>query len=321
MLLIDAPTVREVLTFEKLVPALRNAFSAEVHVPPRHSHEVASHECTGTSLIMPAWGGGFYGVKVVNIWPQNQARGLPGLHSSYLLHDAATGVPLALIDGNEITSRRTAAASALAAGFLARADAQKLLVIGCGRVGSLVPEAMRAVRAISSVAVWDIHRPAADRMRDELGGKGFPAHVADDLEAAVRAADIVSCATLSKEPIVRGEWLSPGSHLDLIGSFTPSMRETDPGCFANAAVFVDTAEAPQKSGDLLRAFEAGTLRLQDIAGDLFDLCRARAQGRRDPMQRTVFKAVGSALEDLAAAMLVHCAAPRGRETGTTKETT
>ena len=150
----DATRLRELLPFDRLIPALRNAFVAGATVPLRHSHTVSACGDTGTSLLMPAWDAdGFYGVKIVNIYPANHLKGLPGLHSTYVLHDARTGVPLALLDGNEITSRRTAAASALAASFLARSDACRLLVVGAGRVGSLVAPAMWVVRRLEAVAV------------------------------------------------------------------------------------------------------------------------------------------------------------------------
>ncbi|MES2185015.1 MAG: ornithine cyclodeaminase family protein [Pseudomonadota bacterium] len=312
MLQPDPARVRELLAFGRLVPALRQAFVAGATVPQRHTHVVGAGgeggegRSTGTSLIMPAWDeAGFYGVKIVNIYPGNGALGLPGLHSIYVLHDARTGVPLALLDGNEITSRRTAAAAALAASFLARPDAARLVVAGAGRVGSLLPLAMATVRTLSHVAVWDIDSAAAQRCAESLCRQGLPAEEVAGLESAVRAADIVSCATLATTPVIGAGWLPPGCHLDLIGSFTPEMTEAAPGCFAGAGVWVDTDEAMAKSGDLLNAVAAGCLRAEDIRGDLAGLCRGQVTGRAGVVQRTVFKAVGSALEDLAAATLVY----------------
>ena len=285
MRVIDAAATRAALPFERLVPALAQAFAEGAEVPPRQV--LAVHG--GTVLVMPAWNLRWFGVKTVAIQPANAARGLPGLHASYVLHDAATGVPLALIDGDEITARRTAAASALAASKLARPDARVLLVLGRGRVGRLLPEAYRAaLPSIDRVLVW--HRSSGI-----------------DLEAAVRAADIVSCATLATEPLVRGEWLRPGSHLDLIGSFTPAMREADDACFAGAALWVDTDEALLKSGDLIGPLERGVFTPADVRGTLADLARGGA-GRLSAAERTVFKSVGSALEDLAAAVLAYEAA-------------
>jgi ornithine cyclodeaminase len=250
---------------------------------------------------MPAWRtGAFLGVKTVNVFPANRERGLPAVQAVYTLFDATTGVPLALMDGAEITTRRTVAASALAASFLARADARRLLVVGAGRVAALVAEAMRAVRpAIDEVQVWN-HRPqGAAALAAQIGARPVA-----DLEAAVRDADIVSCATLAGEPLVRGAWLAPGTHLDLVGSFTPAMREADGAAFGRARVYVDTPEALAKSGDVLRAVAEGAFDLAWLQGTLAELCRGERAGRRAADEITLFKSVGSALEDLAAAELV-----------------
>ncbi len=305
----DATATRAALGFDALVPALAAAFAAEATVPPRHMHTVEAGGARGTVLIMPAWSeAGFLGIKTINIFPANGARGLPGLHATYVLYDATTGVPLAQLDGNELTAHRTAAASALGASFLAREDAANLLVLGTGRVARLLPAAHASVRPVREVQVWN-HRPEGARaLAAEWRAAGWSAHaVGDDPDAlalAVRAADIVSCATLAHAPLVRADWLTPGTHLDLIGSFTPAMREAEPACFAVAATFVDTDEALTKAGDLLDAIAAGTLRAADVRANLAQLCRGERGGRRDAAERTVFKAVGSALEDLAAATLV-----------------
>jgi len=275
---------------------------AGCEVPARQVHAVGG---ALTALVMPAWvPGRYFGLKVVNVAPGNAALGLPGLFASYQLFDATTGAPLALIDGGELTARRTAAASALAASRLAPADARRQLIVGAGRVGSLLAPACRAVREIDDVMVWSRDAQAAARLAATLVADGFPARAVGDLAAAAASADIVSCATLAAEPLIRGEWLRPGTHLDLIGGFTPAMREADDACFAGAEVWIDTAEALAKAGDLMHPIAAGALRREDVRGTLADLCAAPAVPR-DPAARTVFKSVGTALEDLAAAILVH----------------
>lgn len=301
----DEHRTRSALHFTRLVPALRDAFAGAVSVPPRHVHAIEAGADRGTVLIMPAWSeAGFLGIKTINIFPGNSAHGLPGLHATYVLYDAHTGVPLALMDGNEITAHRTAAASALGASFLARSDARRLLVLGTGRVARLLPAAHATVRTIDEVQVWN-HRPeGAQALAARWRSEGWNAQAVSELEAAVRNADIVSCATLATAPLVRGKWLAPGSHLDLIGSFTPQMREADPACFAGARTFVDTEEALSKAGDLLDAIAAGTLSRDGAQATLAELCRGAHRGRGDDSERTVFKAVGTALEDLAAATLV-----------------
>lgn len=314
MQIIDAHATRCALPFDQLVTALRERFAAGCETPLRHVHEIVNPlgDAGGdaatrrmTSLIMPAWvPGKYYGVKIINIAPGNTKRGLSGLHGSYLLFDARTGVPLAHLDGDEITARRTAAASALGGSYLAREDASRLLVVGAGRVAALLPAAWRAVRQIERVTVWARRPEEAEKLAQQWRAEGFDAAAVTNLAAACGEADVVSCATLATEPVVRGAWLSPGSHLDLIGSFTPAMREADDACFEEARVFVDTDEALTKSGDLLMPMANKVLSENDIRGTLTTLCKGVATGRRNPTERTVFKAVGSALEDLAAAMLV-----------------
>jgi ornithine cyclodeaminase len=255
---------------------------------------------------MPAWRtGGLLGVKLVSVFPGNGARGLPAVSSSYLLCDGETGRHLALIDGTEITGRRTAAASALAASFLARADAAVLLVVGAGHVAGLIPAAYTIVRPIRHVLVWNIRTAGAERLATRLHTSGFAAEAVSDLAAAVRRADIVSCATLARAPLILGEWLRPGVHLDLIGGFTPAMREADDTAVRRARVFIDTDAALAEAGDLVGPLASGALRRADIAGDLAQLCRREVSARRALGDVTLFKSVGSALEDLAAAALAY----------------
>ena len=312
MQLIDAAATRRHLPFDALIEALRAMFVAGCELPLRGTHRIGDADNGGgTLLLMPAWRvGARLGIKTVAIFPGNSALGLPGLHSTYALFDASTGVPLAQLDGNEITSRRSVAAAALAASYLARADARRLLIVGAGRVAAVLAQAMRVVRPIDQVVVWN-HRPAAAlALAAELRAAGFQASATGDLEHAVTSADIVSCATLSNTALVRGAWLRPGTHLDLIGSFTPQMREADAACFAHSRVFVDTAEAVAKSGDVLDAIAAGAFDAERLQGTLAELCAGTRPGRLDAAECTLFKAVGSALEDLAAAELVFDAVQR-----------
>jgi ornithine cyclodeaminase/alanine dehydrogenase-like protein (mu-crystallin family) len=300
---LDAPATRAHLPFAALIPALRRALVAGCELPQRHTHTIANpHGPAGTLLLMPAWRpGARLGIKTVAIFPGNSALGRPGLHSTYTLFDATTGVPLASLDGNEITSRRTAATAALAASFLARPDATRLLVLGCGRVAALVPEAMRVVRPIAQVQVWNHRAAGAERLAAELRADGVAAEAVHDLAAAVAAADIVSSATLATVPLLHGADLRAGTHVDLIGSFTPAMRESDAACFARSRVYVDTEEALAKSGDVIEARVAGAFVDADLQGTLAELCRGTRAGRGGADEITLFKAVGSALADLAAA--------------------
>jgi ornithine cyclodeaminase len=302
MRILDAAQTAAALPFDRLIPALRDAFIAGAEAPLRHRHDIAQPDgTTAALLLMPAWrANGMLGVKVVSVFPGNGARTLPAVSASYLLCDGATGQHLALIDGGEITRRRTAAASALAGSFLAREDAATLLIVGSGHVAGLMAGAYRAVRPIERALIWNIRSAGAERLAARIG-----AEAVTDLAAAVRQADIVSCATLSREPLVRGEWLRPGTHLDLIGGFTPAMREADDEAVRRSRVFIDTDAALAEAGDLLDPIAHGVLRREDVAGSLFSLCRGEMPGRRDAGEITLFKSVGSALEDLAAAGLAY----------------
>jgi ornithine cyclodeaminase/alanine dehydrogenase-like protein (mu-crystallin family) len=307
MHIFDASRTAAALPYPALIAALRERFAAGCEVPARHVHELSapgqSHKLT--SLLMPAWvPGQLYGVKVVNIAPGNNERGLPGLHGSYLLFDAVTGQALAVLDGNTLTTRRTAAASALAASFLAPAEAHHLLVLGAGAIARELPAAYAAVRPIDTVRVWARKPEAAEALAADWRAQGWAAEAVSDLAAACGQADVVSCATHATAPLVHGEWLAPGSHLDLIGSFTPAMREADDACLQGARLFVDTEEALKKSGDLLEPLRRGVISEADVRGTLTTLCKGVARGRMQAQERTVFKSVGTALEDLAAATLV-----------------
>jgi ornithine cyclodeaminase/alanine dehydrogenase-like protein (mu-crystallin family) len=306
MLHLDAQATAARLPYGRLIGALRTMFAQGCSVPPRHVHTLPG----GTSLLMPAWrtgpgGEGSYGVKVVNVFAGNAARGLSSLHASYSLFDAATGVPLAVMDGSVLTTRRTVAASALAASCLARPDARSLLVVGAGRLAAELPWAYLAVRpGLTSIRVWNHRAATAQALAASLRAQGLPAEACGKLQEAVAEADIVSCATLATEPLVQGAWLRPGSHLDLVGSFTPQMRECDAAALAGASVFIDTDEALAKAGCLLQAIGEGRFSAAEVQARLAQLCQGQHPGRRLATERTVFKSVGTALEDLAAAELV-----------------
>lgn len=310
LVVLDKEMTQKALSFDALVPALREAFAEGAEAPLRHHHFIPQGDgSTATLLLMPAWGDhGFLGIKIVTVYPANHKYGLPALHSSYLLCDGTTGRHLALLDGNTITSRRTVAASALAASFLARKDASSLLVVGSGRVASLAAYAFREVRPIRKVTVWDCRPEGAERLAAELAKAGFEASHTMDLEGAARTADIISCATLSTQPLIRGDWLKVGTHLDLIGAFTREMRESNAAAVARASVFIDTPDALKEGGDLIQAQDEGAFDEDRVQGTLQDLCRGIVPGRRTPEEITLFKSVGTALEDLAAAVLVHRAA-------------
>jgi alanine dehydrogenase len=303
--IIDAATVVTRLEPRALVSALQRMFREGCTAPPRHHHTLGVPGAPdATLLLMPAWREGAYlGVKLVTVFPGNALRALPAVSAAYVLLDANTGSIRALIDGGELTARRTAATSALAAQYLARDDAASLLVLGTGRIARQLARFHVALRPkLASVRIWGRTRAHAEAVVDELARDGIPSSVAPELDAAVATADIVSAATLAAEPLVRGRWVRPGTHVDLVGGYTPAMREADDALIERARVFVDTREgALAEAGDVVVPIARQLLRA-DTVRDLFDLCRGSDPGRTRSDEVTVFKSVGAAVEDLAAAI-------------------
>jgi ornithine cyclodeaminase len=292
-----------VLDDRSLVECLREAFREGAESPLREHYDVGAPGTEGTLLLMPAWQPGrSLGVKVVTVFPGNVARGRSAVQGSYLLLDAQTGTPRALMDGAALTRRRTAAASALAATYLARADSATLVMVGTGSLAPHLVAAHAAARPIREVRVWGRSPEKAAALAARLDRPGLRVTAAKRLEEAVRAADIVSCATLSAEPLLHGPWLRPGTHVDLVGGFTPAMREADDDAVRRSRVFVDTPAALEEAGDVVQPIARGLLRAEDVA-DLFDLVRGARPGRQGSDEITLFKSVGVALEDLAAARL------------------
>jgi ornithine cyclodeaminase len=295
------------LDYKSLVDALRDAFAGDWTVPVRHHHGIpVPGEEDQTLLLMPAWDAGkSVGIKIVTITPGNGGRNLPAVQGIYLLLDGLTGAPKALMDGKCLTVRRTAAASALAASYAARQDAKVHLMVGAGALSRPLIEAHRAVRPITRSLLWARDFGKAQAAVADMGKAGIAVEAVQDLEAAVRQADIVSTGTLSREALVKGAWLKPGTHLDLVGAFLPEMRESDDEAVRRATVFVDTREgALKEAGDIVLAIKSGALTADRIAADLFDLARGLHKGRKSDNEITLFKSVGTAIEDLAAARLL-----------------
>lgn len=305
MRVVSAEEVTRHLTWEGLIRRLHTTFVNGVESPPRHHHAMHRPDGEATMLLMPAWeAAGYIGVKMVNVFPQNADHGVPAISGLYLLSEGQYGQPLACIDGSELTRRRTAAASALAAQALASESAETLLVVGTGKLAPMVIEAHASVRPIKRVMIWGRNANKAAAIAKAYASR-FTTEVVDDLALAVPEADIVSCVTLSTQPLIKGEWLTPGTHLDLIGAFRPQMRETDAECLRRAAVFVDTyAGAQGEAGDILQAIDEGAFRFEDIQAELAEVLTGARPGRTADDAITLFKSVGASLEDLAAAIEV-----------------
>jgi ornithine cyclodeaminase len=308
MRVVTVEDIEKVLTYPALIEALREAFRAEITVPVRHHHTVPQPGKEATLLLMPAWtesGERFMGCKIVSVFPDNATRGKPSIYGTYMLMSGETGEPLAVLDGRVLTAWRTGCASALAASYLAREDAEHLVMVGAGALAPHLVQAHAAVRPIKRVTVWNRTRGNAVKLAFALAVSGIETEVTGDLEGAVREADIVSCATLSATPLIQGKWLKKGTHVDLVGAYSPKMREADDDAIKKARVYVDTrAGALKEAGDIVQPMKKGILKKESVRGDLFELARGKAKGRTSASQITLFKSVGTAIEDLAAAMLV-----------------
>lgn len=304
--LIGHKALEAALDWPDLIGQLREWYRGNaVQAPDRQVLSIAQPDGSDASLlIMPAWvPGESIGVKVVTFFPGNAAKGRPTINAGYLLFDGDTGQMQAALDGDALTARRTAAASALAADYLARKDARNLLIVGTGQLSLAVAAAHCAVRSYASVAIWGRSGDKAEAVAQVLRSQGLPAQSVDDLEATCRAADVISTVTASTRPIIHGDWLSPGSHLDLIGAFKGDMRESDDQAITQAEVFVDQRAGASLAGDLAQPLAAGRMTPEHIRADLAELCQGAHPGRDDENARTVFKSAGMALQDLAAANL------------------
>ncbi|MCW8086744.1 bifunctional Delta(1)-pyrroline-2-carboxylate/Delta(1)-piperideine-2-carboxylate reductase [Sabulicella glaciei] len=296
---LDKAAVAAALPWPRLVAALRAMFRDGCTAPLRHRHALPEG---GTLLLMPALNATHSGVKIVHVAPGNAARGLPAVHAEYLLSDAVTGAPLALLDGGELTDRRTAAASVLAASFLARPDSRRLLVLGAGKVAAALAEAHHDHWTLDEVAIWSRRPEQAAALCDRLRHHGVPARPAATPDP--RGFDIISAATLATTPLIHGRDLQPGQHLDLVGAFTRAMREADAEAVQRVLVVADTrAGVLAEGGDVVQAIAEGAVDESHVAAELADLCRGAHPGRTRPEEITLFKSVGWAGEDLAAAVM------------------
>jgi len=311
MRVFDAGAIDAALDWPAMIDAVRAAFAGALFAPPRHHLDVARvGATTATQLIMPAWSahapgpGSYLGTKIVGVFPDNGRFGLSSIQGAYLLQSGETGQALAALDGNALTAWRTAGTSALAASYLARPDASRLLMMGAGALAPRLIAAHASVRPINQVTIWNHRRAGAERLAARLADGPWRVSVCDDPEAAARAADVISCATLATAPLLRGDWLRPGQHVDLVGSFNRRLREADDEAIRRARIFVDTPAALTEGGDVAQAIDAGVITAAHAHGELADLARGAHPGRRAADEITLFKSIGASIEDLAAAILV-----------------
>ena len=307
MQIINADSVARALPYDRLIESLRKAFSTETVSPERTQHKIKTNgNSDATLLVMPAWKQGKnVGIKIVSVFPGNVEHNLSAVHANYFLLDAKNGLPKAVLDGTELTLRRTACASALAADYLANHDVKTLLMVGTGNLAPHLVKAHMQVRDYSKVIIWGRRQNKAEELISLLEFDNIKIDVAKDLKKAVSIADVISCATLSNEPLILGKWLKSGQHLDLVGAFTPEMREVDNQAVALSKITVDTYDgALSESGELIAALKEGAIVEKDILAELAEVIKEEKIVRTKADEITLFKSVGTALEDLAAAELV-----------------
>ena len=303
----DAEQVAAALPWPALIDAIEQTMTAEGSVAPERTvHPVAVLEGAPASLLLkPGWVvGDVIAIKAVTFFPDNGARGMATVNAGVLLFDGTNGGFLGACDGNELTTRRTAAASAVAAKRLVRPEVSRLLVVGTGALAPMVAQAHSQVRDYDVIEIWGRSRPKAEAVVAGLVATGLPAQVASHLDTCVGEADTITCVTATTEPLVKGAFVRAGTHIDLIGAFTPEMRETDDEVIARSDVWVDTRADGVLAGDLAQPLASGQFTLDQIQGDLAELIAGTCPRRSSDDQITLFKSAGTALEDLAAAKLV-----------------
>lgn len=295
-----------VLTREMIEPhldwlALTEALADGHRRPSPQVEDVLMGRGDDRLLSRAAWIDGLgVGVKSVTVFPENAAQGRPSVQGAMLVFDDHTGAIRAVIDNALITRWKTAGDSLLGARLLARGDARRLLIVGAGAVAASLIDAYGALIPDLEVTVWARRSDAAQALADRYPGT----RVARDLEAAVAEADIVSTCTMARTPVIRGDWLRPGQHLDLIGAYTPDMREADDRALQRARVFVDArATTIGHIGELMIPLASGAIAESDVLGDLRDLVAGRA-GRGSQDEITLFKNGGGAHLDLMTAGVI-----------------
>ena len=303
----SATSIEDRLTYSKLADAIRAAFLDATITAPTRMHLQSGDSAQDAVLVMPAWRRGGLGVvKVVTVRPANALRNMPSVQGTALLFDEASGVPVATVDATALTRWRTAATSLLAARYLARPTSTVLAMFGSGAMARHLIHAYASEFPLRTVLIWSRSEDHARRLATKLElPQSVDIVVTTDRESAGRQAHIISCATMAEAALVGGSWVQPGTHVDLVGAFTPHMRESDDRLVECAQIYVDTrAAALKEAGDLVQPLRAGVISASDILGELADIVRGPFPLRRTDTAITVFKSVGHSIEDLAAAELL-----------------
>lgn len=303
----DCNTIESLFSYKEFIPILGEYFTKDIISPQRPHYPI--HNNAGDPnmlLLMPAWQiDNFIGIKIITVFKDNADKRLNTINGTYLLLDGSTGIPVCTFDASIITSKRTAATSALASSYLARPDSQVHTMLGTGQLCNELVLAHQAILPINKINIWGRNLDKAKIKADQLQEIGLNAEATDDKSAATEAADVVSAATYSKTPIVLGKHIAKGTHVDLVGSYLPDYREADDELISKSSIFIDTKTAIHESGDLIIPLTNKIIKESDIQGTLIQLCKNEDPGRLDKNEITYFKSVGYALEDLAIAIYLH----------------
>jgi len=302
---IDSEYIESHTDYISLIDEIKKGFtSSSIEVPQRHHHNYKNppEKVDSTLLIMPAWNPGKdLGVKLVTVSPENGKHNLPSIQGTYIYFDAQKGILKAILEAKTLTAKRTAATSALAASYLAKEDASSLLMIGTGVLSTQLILAHSTVRPIKKVYVWGRDKLKVDAVCEQLKKESFEIQSVINIDEVIGNVDIISVATLSKTPLIKGKLLQKGQHIDLVGAFKKDMREADDETIKRSQVYVDTYGGMKESGDIYIPMQNGILSKNEIKADLFELCKKVKIGRNNDKEITLFKSVGHALEDLVAA--------------------
>ena len=304
--IIPASFIETHTDFPTLVDVLRNGFCTEDNITPMRHHQDFANPKEGvdsTLLLMPSINvGRNLGIKIVAVSPNNKKYNRPTIQGTYIYIDAHQGYLKAILDAKSLTNKRTACTSALASQYLSKKNASSLLLIGTGALAVDMIKAHTSVRPIREVFVWGRDNLKAQDICAEFVDAPFTCIAISTIEEKISTVDIISCATLSPSPLILGKWLRPGQHIDLVGSYKKNTREADDETILKSNIYVDTYQGGLKeSGDIVIPLKTGILKEEDIKADLYELCQQKKPGRLHDDEITVFKSVGHATEDLAAA--------------------
>ena len=301
MQMIDAETVHRLLPYKMLIKELKEMHKKKIP----EGDIVYTKDPSGADnmfVTMPGWlSGKLIVVKMVGVFPSNRDRDPPigSVLGAVTAFDSKTGRPILVADGEAMTYRKTAAISGLGTTLLAPPRPKELLIVGAGGLSSHVTMAHIAARpSISRIQVWNRTKHRAETLAAKLCGQGLEAKATTDLDTAVTEADIISCVTMSRVPLVKGALLKPGAHLDLVGSYLPDMRETDDDAMRRGSIYTCCDRGRDEVGELTLPMDSGALSFDDILGDAFELVQGQVSGRVSDQEITVYKNIGGAHQDV-----------------------